>query len=165
MNAQVVAIYIAAVHSGPTQSIESAHAVPGCGFEGDRHFNPSGTISKKTGKIDPSRQATLIEVEAIEALAREKSIELSPSESRRNIITRGVALNHLVGCEFNIGEVRLRGIRLCEPCGHLEKLTQKGVLDGLIHRGGLRAQILTEGTINVGDPITTHQPQAALVGA
>ena len=78
---------------------------------------------------------------------------LDPGNSRRNIVTKGVALNHLVGREFRVGEVTLRGIRLCEPCGHLEELTQKGVMQALVHRGGLRAQILIDGTIRVGDTI------------
>jgi MOSC domain-containing protein YiiM len=69
-------------------------------------------------------------------------------------VTRGVALNHLMGREFVIGDVRIRGIRLCEPCDHLQRLTGKSVIKGLLHRGGLRAQILTPGTIRVGDPIT-----------
>jgi len=89
----------------------------------------------------------------IESLKRDYGIEIDPGASRRNIITRGVPLNHLVGRELRVGEVMLRGIRLCEPCSHLERLTRNGVLRGLVHRGGLRAQILTEGTIRVGDPI------------
>jgi MOSC domain-containing protein YiiM len=99
---------------------------------------------------------TLIEVEALEALQRDYGVELQPSESRRNIVTRGVALNHLIGREFSVGDVRLRGLELCEPCGHLEGLTRPGVKQGLIHRGGLRAQILSEGVINVGDRIETR---------
>ena len=81
-------------------------------------------------------------------------IELMAGESRRNITTRGVALNHLVGKEFRIGEIRARGLRLCEPCSHLEKLTGKRLIKGLLHRGGLRAQILTAGDVRVGDEIT-----------
>ena len=75
------------------------------------------------------------------------------ARSRRNIITQGIALNHLVEQEFRIGDVVLRGTRLCEPCAHLEKLTVKGALRGLIHRGGLRAEIVKGGIIRVGDPI------------
>jgi MOSC domain-containing protein YiiM len=96
---------------------------------------------------------TLIEIEAIEALQRDYRIEMDPGDSRRNIVTRGVPLNHLVGREFKIGAVTLRGTRLCEPCSHLEKLSVKGVQRGLIHRGGLRAEILTSGMIRVGDQI------------
>jgi MOSC domain-containing protein YiiM len=96
----------------------------------------------------------LIESEAIEALKRDYGIELQPGDSRRNIVTRGVPLNHLVGCEFKIGAVTLRGIELCEPCAHLQKLTQQGVVRGLVHRGGLNAEILTDGLIRPGDAVT-----------
>jgi len=82
---------------------------------------------------------------------------LQPGDARRNIVTRGVPLNHLVGKEFTLGGVTLRGVRLCEPCTHLEGLTEKGVLTGLIHRGGLRAQIIKDGTIRVGDAIQERQ--------
>jgi MOSC domain-containing protein YiiM len=80
-------------------------------------------------------------------------IKLPAGEARRNVVTVGAPLNHLVDREFWVGEVLMRGTRLCEPCRHLEDLTQKGVLGGLIHRGGLRARILNEGTIHVGDVI------------
>ena len=102
----------------------------------------------------PDHDLTLIEAEAIEALRRDYQVELAAGDARRNIVTRNVPLNHLVGREFAIGEVRIRGIRLCEPCDHLQKLTGKPLLKGLLHRGGLRAQILTQGKISVGDKIT-----------
>lgn len=146
----VVSIHIAATAAGPTVPVKAARAVAGKGLEGDRYFHQAGTYSRKPG---PDREVTLIEIEAIEALKRDQGIELNPGASRRNIVTRGVPLNHLVGREFRVGEVTLQGIRLCEPCSHLERLSQKGVLRGLIHRGGLRAQILTEGVIRVGDPV------------
>ncbi len=95
----------------------------------------------------------MIESEALEALKRDYQIELQAELTRRNLVTRGVALNHLVNREFKIGEVTLRGTRLCEPCSHMEKLTRKGVMRGLIHRGGLRANIIAGGTIHVGDAI------------
>ena len=101
-----------------------------------------------------SREITLIEIEAVEALARENNIQIEPGVARRNLVTRGVPLNHLVGREFQVGGVRLRGTRLCEPCQYLEGLTIKGLMAGLIHRGGLRANILSSGTIRVGDSIT-----------
>jgi MOSC domain-containing protein YiiM len=95
----------------------------------------------------------LIEAEAIEALRQEFKIEFGLGESRRNVVTRGVPLNHLVDREFWIGEVRVRGLRLCEPCSHLQKLSNEKVLPGLVHRGGLRAQILTEGMIRIGESV------------
>ncbi|HEV8341863.1 MAG TPA: MOSC domain-containing protein [Candidatus Binatia bacterium] len=127
-------------------------AIAGKGLEGDRYFNQVGTYSNRPGT---GREVTLIEIEAIEALKRDYDIGLRPGESRRNIVTRGVPLNHLLGREFKVGEVRLRGARLCEPCSHLQKLTQQGVMRGLIHRGGLRAEILTGGVIRVDDVIDT----------
>jgi MOSC domain-containing protein YiiM len=96
----------------------------------------------------------LIESEALEALKRDYDIEVEAVQARRNIVTRGVALNHLVGREFTIGEARLRGMRLCDPCAYLESLSARGVLRGLIHRGGLRADVVLGGTIRIGDAIT-----------
>src|SRR5437660_10678673 len=83
-------------------------------------------------------------------MARDNQITIPAGATRRNVTTRGAPLNHLVGQEFEVGRVRLLGIKLCEPCSHLESLTQKGIIAGLVHRGGLRAEILTEGDIRVG---------------
>ena len=146
----IVSIHIAPSAAEPMVSVERVRAVAGRGLEGDRYFNHTGTYSKKPR---PDREVTLIEVEAIEALAREYKIALEPGAARRNIVTRGVPLNHLVGREFRVGDVTVRGLRLCEPCAHLERLSHSGVREALIHRGGLRAQILTDGTIRVGDSI------------
>lgn len=143
-------IYIASGAAVPAYPVNEAQAVPGVGLEGDRYALRSGTFWKAL----PDRELTLIEAEAIEALKREYNFELAPGEVRRNLVTRGVALNHLVGKEFQIGDVRVRGIRLCEPCDHLQRLTGHEVIKGLAHRGGLRAQILTQGTIHVGDAVS-----------
>ena len=132
------------------RSLDRIRAVPGKGLEGDRYFWESGTYSDRPG---PGREVTLIESEAIEAMARDNQITIPPGATRRNVTTRGAPLNHLVGQEFEVGRVRLLGIKLCEPCSHLESLTQKGIITGLVHRGGLRAKILTEGDIQVGDAI------------
>jgi MOSC domain-containing protein YiiM len=125
-------------------------AVPGQGLEGDRYFAGNGTFyaERKDGQ-----DLTLIEAEAIEGLAREHGIELGAGESRRNVVTRGIGLNDLVGRRFRVGEVECVGRRLCDPCSHLEKLTEPGVLKGLVNRGGLRADILTPGRISVGDEV------------
>jgi MOSC domain-containing protein YiiM len=143
-------IYVASAAAGPMRSVNEARAISGVGLDGDRYALGQGTFSKPL----PDRELTLIEVEAIEALRRDYSVQLPPGEARRNVVTRGVALNHLIGCDFRIGEVKIRGIRLCEPCDHLQRVTGRQVIRGLIHRGGLRAQILTQGTIRVGDPLT-----------
>lgn len=146
----VVSIHITPVSKGQMVSIKAVKAVKGRGLEGDRYFYQVGTFSHKPAA---DREVTLIEIEAIVALARDYGIELSPGNSRRNIVTKGFPLNHLVGRKVRLGEATLLGIRLCEPCSHLERLTQKGVRPALVHRGGLRAQVLTNGLIQVGDPI------------
>ncbi|MBI3890642.1 MAG: sulfurase [Candidatus Wallbacteria bacterium] len=145
---EVVSIQIAGAAGEPMQEVAEAQAVEGHGLQGDRYFGRTGTFSGKEG---PGREVTLIELEAIESLKVEGGVEFGLRESRRNIVTRGVPLNHLVGREFLVGAVRLRGVRLCEPCSHLQKLTGKPVLPGLVHRGGLRAQIVGAGVIRVGD--------------
>jgi MOSC domain-containing protein YiiM len=156
---QVVSIQIAARAGAPLTAVERVRAVAGMGLEGDRYYARQGTYSYPlrghAKKHDGSRELTLIETEALEALKRDYGLELSPLESRRNIATRGVPLNHLVGQKFKIGGAVMRGIRLCEPCGHLEALAGKPVKAGLVHRGGLRAQILQGGQIRVDDPIET----------
>jgi MOSC domain-containing protein YiiM len=152
-DANVVAIHIADTAAAPMRAVESVRAVPGRGLEGDRYYNEDGSFSNF--RPNPDQEVTLIEAEVLEDLARGHAIVLAPGASRRNITTRGVALNRLVGCEFSVGAVRLRGIRLCEPCGHLQRLTHDGIVRALTHRGGLRAQVLVEGTIRLGDAIVT----------
>jgi MOSC domain-containing protein YiiM len=147
---EVVSIFVTAAASTPMEAREQVEAIAGRGLEGDRYFTGTGQWSNHEGQ---GREITLIEIEAIEALAREKNIEITPGAARRNVVTRGVPLNQLVGREFQVGDARLIGIRLCEPCAYLEGLTTKGVLVGLIHRGGLRANILSSGTIRAGDPV------------
>jgi MOSC domain-containing protein YiiM len=146
---KVEAIFIGPVKNGMMQRVEAVQAMAGRGLQGDR----KAVARESSAGTNPDRELTLIEMEAIEALHRELGLEFAASESRRNIVTRGVALNHLVGRDFHVGSVAVRGIRLCEPCEHLESLTRPGVKDGLIHRGGLRAQILSDGEVRVGDPI------------
>lgn len=138
-------IYTASGRAARPESRGQARARAGAGLEGDRYGN--------AGADRPAKQITLIEVEALEAAARDYGLQLQPGESRRNIETAGVPLNHLVGREFAVGEVRVRGIKLCEPCGYLQRLTNRQVVRALRHRGGLRAEILSSGTIRVGDAI------------
>ncbi len=146
----VISLCITLAARAPMVAVREVRAVPGKGLEGDRYYMGAGTWSGRGG---PDREVTLIEIEAIEALHRDYGVTLAPEDARRNIITRGITLNHLVGRTFRVGEVSMRGVRLCEPCSHLEGLTQRGILRGLVHRGGLRAQILTDGTIRIGDPV------------
>ena len=145
----VESLHIASAATVPTCAVEEVQAIPGVGLEGDRYALKQGTFYKP----EPDFELTLIEAEAIEALRRDYEVEIAPGEARRNVVTRGVPLNHLVGREFRIGDVRIRGLRLCEPCSHLQTVTGRFVIKGLRHRGGLRAQILTAGIIRVGDRV------------
>jgi len=148
---RVESIHIAPQAEAPMLGLQQVRAIAGLGLEGDRYAELTGSYSAKP---KPGRQITLIEAEAIEALERELGLVLLPGETRRNLLTRGVALNHLVGREFRVGEVRLRGFELCEPCGSLARMTGKPQIQpGLVHRGGLRAEILEGGLLRVGDGI------------
>ena len=149
-NGSVHSIHITTVAGEPTIGVDEALAVAGKGLEGDRYFHGKGSWSSTPGT---GRQVTLIELETIEALERDYKYLIEPGQARRNIVTRGVALNHLVGREFSAGEVRLRGMRLNEPCNHLASLTDEKVKQGLVHRGGLRADIVSGGVIRVGDEV------------
>jgi MOSC domain-containing protein YiiM len=153
------AIFVGPEKAGPLRRVESVRAVAGSGLEGDRYSTGQGTFSKDASasgnKHYPAdRQITLIEAEAIEAAAQDYGVIIEPAQTRRNLLVRGVPLNHLVGREFIVGNVRMRGLRLCEPCGHLEKLTAQGIKAALVHRGGLRAEIITPGTLRAGDSVT-----------
>jgi MOSC domain-containing protein YiiM len=152
---RVEAIHIAPAAGAPMRAVDSARAVPGRGLEGDRYFSKIGTYSAKDGA---DREVTLIESEALEALHREYGISMEAKETRRNVATRGVPLNHLVGRRFRLGAVTLLGLRLCEPCGYMEQCAGKPARAGLVHRAGLRAQIVTEGWIRVGDTVEIPAP-------
>jgi MOSC domain-containing protein YiiM len=96
---------------------------------------------------------TLIEAEAIEALREEHGVELAPGDARRNVVTRGINLNLLLGRRFRLGEADCLGQRLAEPCAWLQQQTPAGTLRGLVHRGGLRADVLTGGAVRIGDAV------------
>jgi MOSC domain-containing protein YiiM len=145
-------ILIADSPASPMTSQSQARAVPGKGLEGDRYFRGIGTFSPDPQK--PDFEITLIEKEKIETFAHESSLPFTAFHARRNLVTEGVDLNALAGREFLVGEVRIRGIRFCEPCSYLAKTTFPETLRGLVHKGGLRAQIVSEGIIRVGDAIT-----------
>ena len=148
----VEAIAIAATATGPMRTVEEAQALAGRGLAGDRYAAKSGTF---TPSDDGGRgyDLTLIQAEILDELVLAEDRRLGYAEARRNLVTRDVDLNALVGRRFRVGEVECFGQRLCEPCSHLERLTVKGVLRGLIHRGGLRADILTDGRIRIGSAI------------
>lgn len=146
----LLAIHIAPEASAPMVEMDAARLVEGVGIEGDRYATARGTYSHKP---HPDRQVTLIEMEALDALARDHGIELPPHETRRNLTTGGVPLNHLVGREFRVGEVVLLGGRLNVPCQYLEDLLGKKVFKPLIHRSGLNCLIVKGGTIRPGDAV------------
>ena len=142
---KIESIFISELNGAPTAPIETVEAIPGKGLVGDRHF--------KDDVPGYNRQITLIEKESIDALEDEYGIILDPGQTRRNLVTTGIALNLLVGKRFKIGELYFEGTDLCEPCKHLASMTDPAVLTGLVHRGGLCARILSPGIIHKGDLI------------
>jgi MOSC domain-containing protein YiiM len=149
---RVEAIALAARATGPVVLVPEAQAVAGRGLVGDRYEAGAGTFTPVRGG-GRGYDLTLIEAEVLDQLVLAGGRRLEYGEARRNLITRGIDLNSLVGRRFRVGNVECLGQRLCEPCAHLERLTTKGILRPLIHRGGLRADILTDGLISVGDAI------------
>ena len=129
-------------------------AVPGRGLVGDRYFEDNGRYSAQSVPGREITELTLIESEVIQHLRLAWGLDVDETDSRRNVVTRGVSLNDLVGAEFDVGEVRLRGASLCEPCVSLVKSAEHThLLRALAHKGGLRAEVLTEGTIALGDVV------------
>ena len=137
---------------GPARTLPGAvgrvRAHAGKGLEGNRYYWADGA--------PPGRALTLIAAEAIEAFTDETGIPLAADESRRNVLTRGIDVNALVGKRFRIGDVECEGVELCEPCTHMQKMTRPGVLKGMVHRAGLNADILTDGEIAVGDTVAVE---------
>jgi MOSC domain-containing protein YiiM len=143
----VVSIHLAPAEGDPTFAVPEVKAVAGAGLEGDRYF-------AAPGGAPPDREMTLIEQEAIDDAAARHGIALAAGEHRRNVVTTGIRLNDLVGEEFYVGPVLVRGVELAEPCTYLEGLTGKpGLIRALVHRGGLGVEILRDGVIRVGDPV------------
>ena len=161
LRGRVEAIAVAEQATAPMRQVERARAVAGRGLDGDRYaakagtFTPSGPARLPGHGTARGYDLTLIAAEVLDELVLPSGGHIEYVEARRNIVTRGVDLNALVGRRFRIGDVECLGQRLCEPCSHLERLTTKGMLRGLIHRGGLRADILTDGQISAGAVIET----------
>jgi len=142
MSGWVEEILISAHATELPYAVERAHAIAGIGLEGDRYFAGVGTWSDYP--VQTGKDLTLVEAEVLDAVG------LCGQAARRNLVTRGIRLNDLVGRRFRVGAVECYGDRLCEPCTHLEALTGVGV-PSLAHRGGLRADILSDGEIAAGD--------------
>lgn len=149
-------MHIERIYTSPTpggSQVDQAriHVVAGAGIEGDRYF----------GRHDePGQNLTLIEIEVVEAFVREQGREADLSITHRNLLTRGVRLNELLGVEFRVGGVRLRGVELCEPCMGMgnalasDGLPPAAVVKWFVHRGGLRADVLSDGDIARGAAVT-----------
>jgi MOSC domain-containing protein YiiM len=135
----VVAIHLADGRAAPPREVDSAEAVAGKGLVGDRYFFPDGAPS--------GRAITLVEEENV------ADVGLVGGATRRQVTVRAVDLNALVGKRFRVGAVECYGVELCEPCTHLESLTRPGIIKDLVHRAGLNADVLTDGTIAVGDEL------------
>jgi len=146
----IMAIHTCPAAGEPMRTHREVTAVAGKGLEGDRYALGTGHYSDSFG---PDREVTIIEAEALEAVARETGIALAPHQARRNLVSRGIELNGLVGVTFTVGGVTLEGVKLCDPCGYLEKITGKPVRAALENRGGLRARVVSGGVIRVGDLI------------
>lgn len=141
-------MHVEAINIGPSEAlgpVESVTAVAGKGLVGDRHFtdNPAA-----------GNALTLIEAEVLE------DVDLTGTQSRRQVVVRGVRLNDLIGRRFRVGDVECLGVEICEPCLHLQRMTRPGIIKDMIHRGGLNADILSGGTISVGDSVIVAEPTA-----
>jgi MOSC domain-containing protein YiiM len=147
MDGRVEAIFVTPEHGELPAPVESVRARAGRGLEGNRYYWDEGDAP-------PGRAVTLIAVEAIEAVASEGLMSMEAAAMRRNVLTRGVDVNELVGKRFRIGGVECEGVELCEPCSSLESMTQPGVIKAFVHRAGLNADVLNDGEISVGDSVT-----------
>lgn len=155
MKGSVVSIHIASESGGDLQPLDCAELVAGCGIRGDRHFTADGSHADSA--------LTLIEEEQVELFNELTGLSLAPHDTRRQIVTRGVALNDLVGIRFRIGAVEVEGTELCEPCAYLaDHLTRQfsitgvsgpKIVQGLVHRAGIRVSILNDGMVRVGDRV------------
>lgn len=154
MTGRIIEICIAETGKLPV-SCESVAVEAGKGLVGDRYYNGAGTFSGSAKKNRES-EITFIAAEEIDRFNASRGTGLGYSEFRRNVVTRGVDLNALVGMEFEIAGVRFQGIELCEPCAHLAKVLHPEVLPHLVHRGGLRAAIQNSGSIAVDCAVITR---------
>jgi MOSC domain-containing protein YiiM len=146
MAGRVEAIFITPQKGELPRPVERVRAGAGQGLDGNRYYWPNGDAPS-------GRAVTLIAAEAVEAVNAEGDVMVEPAATRRNVLTRGIDVNELVGKHFRIGDVECLGIELCEPCKTLESMTQPGVIKAFVHRCGLNADILSEGEISVGDTV------------
>ena len=153
MSGKIAKLLISKDTQTPMLNVNQIVLEVGKGIFGDRYYNQVGTFSNK-GEIEPDRDVTLIEIEKIDALNKEHNLEITAEDLRRNIVITNCDLNSLVGKEFQIGEVVLKGLRLCEPCKYLaDKINEKKTLTEMVHKAGLRAQIIKGGSINLDSQV------------
>ena len=153
MSGKIVKLLISKDPKSTMLSLNQIVLEAGKGIFGDRYYNQEGTFSNK-GEIQPDRDVTLIEIEKIDALNKEHNLDITAEDLRRNIVVSNCDLNSLVDKEFQIGEVVLKGLRLCEPCKYLsDKLDNEEVLSQMIHKAGLRAQIIKSGSIDLNSQV------------
>ena len=160
MSGSVEAIYIAAQSGLPMQSVAQVAGAAGRGLLGDRHCRPAD--APPLAPQDRVPDVSLVEAEVLQSLRDEHGIDLLPDETRRNIVTRGVRLHELIGRSFHLGDLVCEGVEVCEPCIHVQQRVGKPILRPLVHRGGLRARILSSGTVRVGDLIQAIEPVGAV---
>jgi MOSC domain-containing protein YiiM len=153
MTGTVTAIFICPTGAAAMTAVGEATLVLDEGIAGDRYALGTGTFSKM-GVHKPDAEITLIEAEEIERFNASEDLALALGAPRRNIVTRGIRLNDLVGRRFSVGATLLEGLRLCEPCAHLAELVHPQIVAGLVHRAGLRARIVAGGKIKAGDAVT-----------
>ena len=152
MNGVIKEILIAGNAGDDLVSQESAELKSGKGLVGDRYYLSKGTFSEKLDGT-PEVEVTLIEQEEIDAFNEITAHCYTGKDFRRNIVTEDVRLNDLVGKSFNIGSVELRGTRFCEPCTHLSAVVGPEIMQHMVHKAGLRAQIVVSGIIKVSDEV------------
>lgn len=150
---QIIEIHICTRGGSAMQRVQSAELIAHKGIKGDRYFKETGTFSEKLAGL-PDKELTLIEAEQIQAFNKAHGLNFTYGDFRRNLITEGVDLNSLVGKEFMLGNIRLKGVRLCEPCSHLASILVPEVVSSLAHKSGLRVTILDDGKIQDNTPIT-----------
>jgi MOSC domain-containing protein YiiM len=148
---------VAPAASEPVRTLGSVRAIAGYGLEGDRHVSGKGTFPSGP----PGSALTIIAAEVCESF----DPPLTPNEHRRNLVTRGIDLNGLVGLDFSVGMVPCRGMRLCEPCTVVQRYAARPILRALVHRGGIRADILEDGLIQLGDELPVDGDAVRELGA
>jgi MOSC domain-containing protein YiiM len=155
LSGRVTGLFTCAAENRPMTAHDHIEAIAGLGLFGDRYALGTGFYSARP-LPGGARELTLIEEESLAAILAASGIELTPVECRRNVVTRGIELDVLIGKRFTVGPVLCEGVRSCPPCAHLEELTGKNVMKPMAARGGLRANIVSGGPIAIGDEIVVQ---------